>query len=160
MRKWTILLAFGVALVGALVLGRMSASGSTPPAAVRVPLAAGMPSWVKGYQLSLFRVTIPAHVKLPPHRHPGMSASYISSGLIDYTVYRGKVVVSRGAADGTQTVVRTIGPGETGAIPAGDWIVEYPGTWHAAANPTAKPTVVLQSTLLIAKLPVAIPVTP
>jgi quercetin dioxygenase-like cupin family protein len=159
-RKWTVILAFVVAVLGALALGRMSASGSTAPVAVRTPLAAGMPSWVKGYQLSLFRVTIPAHYKLAPHRHPGMTTAYISSGRIDYTVYRGKVVVSRGAADGTQTTVRTIGPGQTGAIPAGDWIVEYPGTWHSASNPTGKQAVVLQSTLLIAKQPVAIPVTP
>jgi quercetin dioxygenase-like cupin family protein len=148
-----------VAITGlAAFLGASRAS--TPPAPVRIPLAAGFPSFAPGRQLSLMRVEIPPHTSLAPHRHPGMQVAYVVSGTLSYTVYRGAVEVYRGLADGTQRLVRTIAAGRSGSIGPGEWLVESPGVWHAGGNRGSKPVVILLSALLAAKQPVAIPVNP
>jgi hypothetical protein len=134
--------------------------GSTPPAAVRIPLATGFPGFAPGRQLTLMRAEIPAGTTFAPHRHPGMQAAYIVSGTLGYTVYRGSVKVYRGVADGSQKLVRTISAGKSGSIGPGEWIVESPSLWHAGGNHGKKPVVVLIAALLSSNQPVAIPVKP
>jgi quercetin dioxygenase-like cupin family protein len=156
--RWRI--AALVVLVGLAVFLGTSRGSSTPPAAVRIPLATGFPSFAPGRQLTLMRVEIPAGTAFAPHRHPGMQVAYVVSGTLSYTVYRGTVKVYRGPADGTQSLVRTIAAGHSGSVGPGEWLVETPNLWHAGGNTTAKPVEILVAALLGSKQPVAIPVTP
>jgi quercetin dioxygenase-like cupin family protein len=156
--KWR-LVAVALALAGlGVFLG--TSRGSTPPAALRIPLATGFPSFAPGRQLTLMRVEIPAGTAFPPHRHPGMQIAYVSSGTLSYTVYRGSVKIYRGVADGSQKLVQTITPGHSGSITAGEWFVETPGLWHSGANRGKRTTVLLTAALLSSSQPVAIPVKP
>jgi quercetin dioxygenase-like cupin family protein len=158
--KWRLpAVALVLALAGlAVFLG--TSRGSAAPAAVRIPLATGFPSFAPGRQLTLMRAEIPAGTSFPAHRHPGMQVAYIVSGTLGYTVYRGSVKVYRGVADGSQKLVRTITAGHSGSIGAGDWIVESPGLWHAGGNHGTKPVSILIAALLSSGKPVAIPVKP
>jgi hypothetical protein len=149
-----------LALVGLAVFLGTSRGSSTPPTAVRIPLATGFPSFAPGRQLSLMRVEVPPGTAFAPHRHPGMQVAYVVKGTLSYTVYRGAVKVYKGPADGTQTLVETISAGHSGSIGAGEWLVETPEVWHAGGNKTKKPVEILLAALLSSKLPVAIPVKP
>jgi quercetin dioxygenase-like cupin family protein len=149
-----------LALTGLAVFLGTSRGGSTPPAAVRIPLATGFPSFTPGRQLTLMRVEIPAGTSFAPHRHPGMQVAYVVSGTLSYTVYRGSVRVYSGPADGSQKLVRTIAAGHSGSIGPGEWLVETPSVWHAGGNRGTKPVEILLAALLSSKLPVAIPVKP
>jgi hypothetical protein len=149
-----------LAACGALVVTVSAAPGSAPPKATRVDLASGMPSFARGYRLSLTRAVIPAGAAFPPHRHPGMQVSYIESGTLQFKVFRGAVKVYRGDANGSQRLVRTIRAGHTGLISRGQWIVENQFLWHQGANVGRTPVVILLSTLLRADKPPAIPVIP
>ena len=152
--------AAALAVAGLAVFLGTSRGASTPPAAVRIPLAAGLPSFAPGRQLSLMRVEIPAGTSFAPHRHPGMQVAYVVSGTLSYNVYRGSVRVYRGPADGSQTLVRTISAGHSGSIGPGEWLVETPSVWHAGGNRGTKPVEILLAALLSSKQPVAIPVKP
>ena len=156
--QWRVTAA--LALAGLAVFLGTSRGSSTPPAAVRIPLATGSPSFAPGRQLSLMRVEVPPGTAFAPHRHPGMQIAYVVSGTLTYRVYRGTVKVYRGRADGTQKLVRTISAGHSGSIEAGDWIVETPGLWHSGGNEGNQPVTILTAALLSSKLPVAIPVKP
>jgi hypothetical protein len=147
-------------LAGLAVFLGTSRGSSTPPAAVRIPLATGFPAFAPGRQLSLMRVEIPPGTSFAPHRHPGMQVAYVVSGTLSYTVYRGAVRVYKGPADGTQTLVKTIAAGHSGSIAPGEWLVETPDVWHAGGNRGRKPVEILLAALLSSKQPVAIPVTP
>jgi quercetin dioxygenase-like cupin family protein len=149
-----------LALTGLAVFLGTSRGGSAPPAAVRMPLATGFPSFAPGRQLTLMRVEIPAGTSFAPHRHPGMQVAYVVSGTLSYTVYRGSVKVYSGPADGSQKLVRTIAAGHSGSIGPGEWLVETPSVWHAGGNRGTKPVEILLAALLSSKLPVAIPVKP
>jgi quercetin dioxygenase-like cupin family protein len=159
-------LVVAAAVCGAFAAGALFAAGArTAPqraaaAATRTDLAAGLPSFVRGYRLALTRAVIPAGASFPPHRHPGMQAAYVQSGTLEYTVYRGVVKVYRGAADGSERLVRTIRKGETGSIAPGQWIVETPGLWHEGGNKGTKPVVILLASLLKRNAAAAIPVKP
>ena len=156
--RWRVVSA--LALAGLAVFLGTGRGSSTPPAAQRIPLATGAPSFAPGRQLSLMRVEIPPGTAFAPHRHPGMQLAYVVSGTLSYHVYRGTVKVYRGPADGTQTLVRTISAGHSGSIGAGEWIVETPSLWHSGGNDGTKPVTILTAALLSSKLPVAIPVKP
>jgi mannose-6-phosphate isomerase-like protein (cupin superfamily) len=156
--RWRV--AAALALAGLAVFLGTSRGSSTPPAAVRIPLATGFPSFAPGRQLTLMRVEVPPGTAFAPHRHPGMQVAYVVSGTLTYRVYRGAVKVYRGPADGTQKLVRTISAGHSGSIEAGDWIVETPSLWHSGGNEGKKPVTILTAALLSSKLPIAIPVKP
>jgi quercetin dioxygenase-like cupin family protein len=159
--SWTSPPVVVVVALAAVACALFATSARTaPPHATRVDLASGPPALAPGYQLSLKRATIPAKAAFPPHRHPGMQVAYVQAGTIRYTVYRGEVHVYRGNADGSQKVVRTISHDQTASIHAGEWIVETPSLWHAAANPGTTQAVILVSSLLRANQPGTIPVKP
>ena len=61
---------------------------------------------------------------IPLHHHTGTQVAYIDAGTLTYTVKTGSVPVYKGAADGTQKLVRRITAGAaigtaTGAINTG-----------------------------------------
>jgi quercetin dioxygenase-like cupin family protein len=160
-RVLTLLVAIAVtAGVTALVVAGRSASAASPPAAVRVDLAAGSPSFAPGYRLSLTEAIVPPGGAFPAHRHPGMQVAYIESGTLQFTVYRGKVNVFRGHPGASQKLVRVLRAGRAGSIRAGEWIIETPSLWHRGANVGRTRVVILLATLLRADKPPAIPVVP
>src|SRR3954447_7237345 len=153
-----LLLAIGaaVALAAAYAVG---ASGRPSAQAVRESLAQVVnPVGAKGRTLGLSRVTIPAHTALALHRHPGVQIAYIQSGTLTYTVKTGAVPVYHGAADQKPRLVRTVRAGHSGRVPAGDWVVERPGTIHFGANNGSRPLVILLATLFTDGGPPSIPV--
>ena len=97
------------------------ASGSLPPV-VRSVLAAANPSAAPDDNLELVRYTIQPGTALAVHRHPGTQLALVESGTLTYTVIEGEVTVHE--ADGG---TRLIGPGQTGMIAAGEWIMEHEG---------------------------------
>ena len=84
-----------------------------------------------------------------------MQLAFIESGTLTYTVISGAVEVH--ARDGT---TRTIGPGQTGTIGAGEWIAENEQIVHFGENSTDQPVMILASSLFMAGDPPAILVSP
>ncbi len=90
-----------LALLAALAVGAAAGAyataavrTTTPPAAVRIPLAMqNNPTGGKGRTLGLFKVTIPAGAQLALHYHPGTQVAYIASGELTYSVKKGSVTV-------------------------------------------------------------------
>jgi hypothetical protein len=80
-------------------------------------------------------------------RREGTQVAYIQAGVLTYTVKSGGVTVFSGPADNS-TIVRKIDAGRTGAIRAGQWIVEQPSTVHRAANKGKTKIVIYLATLL------------
>jgi quercetin dioxygenase-like cupin family protein len=126
-------------------------AGSLPPV-VRTVLASGIPDAAPSDRLELVRYVIQPGTTLVAHHHPGMQLALIESGTLTYTVLDGEVTVH--AADGT---TRSIGPGETGTIEAGEWIVEDESIHHYGKNAGSVPVVIVASSLLAADEPPAIP---
>jgi quercetin dioxygenase-like cupin family protein len=106
----------------------------------------------KGRTLGLSRVTIAPDAALDFHHHPGTQVSQVTRGTLTYWVRTGGVTVRRG-----DRVVRRIGPGQHGKIPAGDWIVEQPGTIHRGANLGNTRVVILIASLYRTGAPPSIP---
>ena len=101
----------------------------------------------KGRTLGLTRVVIPAGAQLAAHTHPGTEIARIERGTLTYTVDRkGTVPVYRGDV-GSARKLRTLRPGQTARLRAGDWIVEQPGMVHHAANNGGGRVVILLSSL-------------
>jgi quercetin dioxygenase-like cupin family protein len=132
----------------------------TPPQPTRTVLAQKVaPAGAPGRTLALSRVTIPAHTRLGLHRHPGTQIAYVQKGTLSYTVRTGVVTVYRGAADQDPQVVRRIGPGETGPVDTGEWVVEQPSDVHFGANDGDGTVRILLATLFKTGRPPSIPVT-
>lgn len=55
---------------------------------------------------------------------------------------------------------RTIGPGQTSQIAAGEWIAEHEGVVQFGENGGTVPVIILASSLLEGDQPAAIPVSP
>jgi hypothetical protein len=159
-RKALVVVAAGLAGCALFVATPGAAAPASPPQAVRVDLASGLPAFAPGYRLALTRAVIPAGGAFPPHRHPGMQVAYIQSGTLHFTVFRGVVKVYRGNADGSERLVRTLTAGQAGSIVQGEWLVETPAVWHQGANRGHKAVVILLATLLRAHEAPAIPVKP
>lgn len=106
----------------------------------------------KGRTLGLSRVTIAPGAALDFHHHPGTQVSQVTRGTLTYWVRTGGVTVRRG-----DRVVRTIRAGQHGKIPAGDWIVEQPGTIHRGANRGRTQVVILIASLYRTGAPPSIP---
>ncbi|MEZ5123609.1 MAG: cupin domain-containing protein [Solirubrobacterales bacterium] len=121
--------------------------------------AAKDPAGAQGRTLGLTRVTIPAGVSLAPHTHPGVQVSRIVRGTLTYTVdRRGSVPVYRGDAASARRL-RTLHPGQTARLRAGDWIVEPQGMVHHAANQGTSRVVILLSSLYRTGAPASSPAT-
>jgi len=136
------------------------AAARTKAAPQRFDLAAGFPSFARGYQLSLTTAIIPPGAGFPPHRHPGMQVSYVERGTLQFTVYRSHVDVFSGTPGESQKLVRVIRAGQTGYIRAHQWIIETPSLWHRGANVGRTRVVIRLATLLRKGEPAAIPVKP
>src|SRR5215212_8598547 len=95
---------YAVALIALLAVA-FGISGTVSRAqnatATREVLVTGKPLAAPGQLLQLQRVTIPAHVKLPVHIHPGMQAAWISSGELSYNIVHGSAAVTRAPVNGT-----------------------------------------------------------
>lgn len=111
-----------------------------------------------GRELTLTRVRVPAGAQLPPHRHLGTQVARIAKGTLTYTVLKGSVTVCRGAADGSEKVVRKIRAGQTGKIRTGQWIVEQPNVHHRARNDGPGPVIIYLATLFPRGAPPSVPV--
>ena len=144
-------------LTTAVIIGGCSGgppTASVPPV-VREVLAAGDPMAAPGQKLELVRYTIQPGTALNAHRHPGVQLAYVESGTLTYTVIEGTVTVHH--VDGGS---RSIGPGETARIEAGEWIAEDEVIVHFGENAGTEVVVILASSLLDAAEPPAIPVSP
>jgi len=152
-------------LVGALVITLLLAAAASAYAATagagtsaRAPITRDVlaqainPAGAPGRTLALSRVTIAPGQALDLHHHPGTQASQVSRGTLTYWVKKGSVTVRRG-----ERVVRRIGPGQHGQIPAGDWIAESPGTIHRGANLGTTPVVILIASLFKTGSPASLP---
>lgn len=155
-----LLLAIALAAVLGGLVERRVASAASAPKAQRIDLAAGYPSFARGYRLSLTEALLPLGAGFPPHRHPGMQVAYVQSGTLQYTVFQGRVKIFRGHPGSSQKLVRVLRAGQTGSIRAGQWIIETPSLHHEGANVGRKRVVILLATLLRSTEPPAIPVTP
>jgi quercetin dioxygenase-like cupin family protein len=150
--------SLALAAIGLASLGVISAAvGASAPIAKRELVGAyANPVGATGRTLGLSIVTIPTGVKLALHYHEGTQVAYVQSGVLLYSVKAGHVRVMSGLADQSPKVVRTIGPGQTGAITAGEWIVEQPSVIHTAQAKAR--VVVLLASLLRNGAPAATPV--
>jgi quercetin dioxygenase-like cupin family protein len=141
---------------GALATAALRA---TPKPVQRIPLAqADSPAGGKGRTLGLSKVLIPAGAAISLHHHPGTQVAYLASGMLTYSVRKGGVTLMSGTPGESPKIVRRIGPGETGEIPTGDWIVEQPSTTHSAVNRSGETIVIYLATLFPIGSPAAIPV--
>ncbi|MFL5862902.1 MAG: cupin domain-containing protein [Solirubrobacteraceae bacterium] len=148
------------AVAGGVVQMGGAASASSVPQPRRIDLAAGYPSFARGYRLSLTEAVLPPGAGFPAHRHPGMQVAYVQSGTLQYTVFRGRLKIFRGHPGSSQKLVGVLRAGQTGSIRAGEWIVETPSLHHRGANTGHKRVVILLATLLRSDEPPAIPVAP
>lgn len=148
------------ALLGGLIEAARASSVASAPQAQRIDLAAGYPSFARGYRLSLTKAILPPGAAFPPHRHPGMQVAYVESGTLQYTVFRGKVRIFKGQPGKTQKLVRVLRAGQTGSIKTGQWLIETPTLHHQGTNVGHRRVVILLAALLRSDEPPAIPVTP
>ena len=141
-----ILAAIGLLAIGVAVGQVIAKSGKST--VTRTALAQSTKvRGASGRTLGLSRVTIPVGGRIALHHHQGTQVSYIQAGVLTYTVKSGGVTVMSGPAD-NPSVVRKINAGQTGAIRAGQWIVEQPSTVHRAANKGETKIVIYLATLL------------
>ena len=146
--RLTLALTAAAALLLAAGAYAAGAASRQAPAATRVALAQAVdPTGAKGRTLGLSRVRITARTTLDLHRHPGTQVAYIERGTLTYTVRDGAVEVFRGAADANPQRVRTVRPGQTGRVRAGEWVVERPRDVHVGSNRGDRPVVILLATL-------------
>jgi quercetin dioxygenase-like cupin family protein len=154
-RLTLILSAIGLLAIGVVVGQVIAQSGGST--VTRTSLAqSSKVRGVSGRTLGLSRVTIPVGGNIALHHHQGTQVSYIQAGVLTYTVKSGGVTVMTGPANNA-TVVRKIDAGQTGAIRAGQWIVEQPSTIHRAANKGNAKIVIYLATLLKKGAPPATP---
>lgn len=151
-RAWlVVLLAVPLLLAGLAGVAAQDATPGTPvpPAVERDVLAEGTPAAAPEDALQLVQYTIPPHIRLPAHTHPGMQVSTVESGTLLYTVVEGEASLTR--ADGTVEVI-TPASGEV-AIEAGDALVEPAGMVHFGRNGADEPIVLLTASLFEADEP-------
>jgi quercetin dioxygenase-like cupin family protein len=156
LRAWLVLSLAATLLLAGLAgaAARDATPAATPeaPAVVREVLAEGTPAAAPADALQLVRYTIPPHIQLPAHTHPGMQVSTVESGTLLYTVVEGEAWLTR--ADGTTETI-TPASGEV-AIEPGDALVEPGGMVHFGRNGGDEPIVLITASLLEADEPPAI----
>jgi quercetin dioxygenase-like cupin family protein len=161
MTRRTILAALcALVAVGGLSAYAGAQMAGDPQPVVREALAQDVnPRGAKGQTLGLSRVDVAPGGQLALHRHPGTQIARIERGVLTYTVVSGgSVNVWRGNPEVKAAKVRTVRPGQTAPIRAGQWIVEKPGTIHRAANRGKQKIVLYVATLFRNGEPPAIPV--
>jgi quercetin dioxygenase-like cupin family protein len=140
------LLAVGFGFSGAV--SRAQNAGAT-----REVLVTGQPAAAPGKLLQLQRVTIPAHVKLPVHIHPGMQAAWVSSGTLHYTIVQGEALITRAPVNGTPSPTESFTDGSETDLHPGDTVVETEGLVHFAENGTDEPIEIFIASLLTEGMP-------
>lgn len=149
-----------VALGGGAGAGAAGGGKSAPPEATREILVQTQPAQAPGYELYLYRVTIPPGATIAPHTHPGTQTASIEQGVLVYTLISGTADVTRAQADGQPgTTPETVTGPATVKLRTGDSVVENPQLVHEAANKGKKPVVILLSSLLTAGAPLSEPAT-
>lgn len=147
---------YAVALLALLAVG-FGFSGATSRAqnagAIREVLVTGKPAAAPGKLLELQRVTIPAHVKLPVHMHPGMQAAWIASGTLHYTIVHGEAQITRAPVGGTPSPPESFTDGSETDLHPGDAVVEKEGLIHYAENQTDAPVEIFIASLLTQGMP-------
>ena len=121
----------------------------------REVMSMGQPKEAPGYNLELFKLTIPPRTKLPPHIHPGTQTERIEAGTLTFTVIQGTAYLTR--RDGTKESVEA---GQTVRIHAGDQLTEPNGLVHYGENETDNPVVLYTAALLEDGKPKAILIKP
>lgn len=148
-RRLLIPLTLVVALTVGTLLPAAFGDSAKAPTAIRSALAqTSAVQGAPGRTMVLSRVVVEPGAKLATHHHLGTQISRVQSGVLTYTVRRGVAVVRKGESEGSPTIVRRIGAGQTVRIPAGEWIVEQPSDIHEAANRGSAPVVIYLATLL------------
>lgn len=155
--------AIAAALTVGIALGALlpAAFGKTEAAPMAIRNALAQTDRVQGAPgrtMVLSRVVVQPGAKLATHHHLGTQIARVQSGVLHYTVRQGSAVVRRGESDQDPTLVRKIEAGQTGAIRAGQWIVEQPSDVHEAANRGTTPVVLYLATLLKDGAPPSTPV--
>lgn len=117
-------------------------------------LGRAQPVDVPNPELALGRVTIMPGAAIPVHHHPGTQIGAVVQGTLTYTVFTGTVDWVRAGAPETPTYA--IPAGETVQIPAGDVLIEAPGSIHQGRNDDTVPVVIYLSTLFPTGAPRAI----
>lgn len=133
--------------------GALAVNAATPAAGgavVRDVLSQGEPAAAPGQILQLVRFTIPAHLKLPVHSHPGMQTAWLVEGELQYTVVSGgpATIVRAGSAEGTPGPAETLLAGSSTIFHPGDSWTEPAGMVHFAENVGNEPVVILVASLL------------
>ena len=160
-RPRRLLLALGLALpvgLGALLPGAFAGPAPVAPvirnALAQTEAVQGAPKRT----MVLSRVKVEPGAQLATHHHLGTQISRVTAGVLTYTVRRGSAVLYRGDAEKNAQFVRTIKPGQTARIHAGEWLVEQPSDIHEAANRGSVPVVIYLATLLKTGSPPSTPV--
>src|SRR5262249_13058035 len=122
-------------------------TASEPVTVTREPLAsAGHPRGAVGKTLGLARVTGVPGATLPLHHHPGTQIGYVDSGILTYTVEKGRARLMAGTGDAPR-LVRVIHAGQTARVHPGQWLIEQPTDHHHAQNKGTVPVVIYLATL-------------
>ncbi|MDQ3696387.1 MAG: cupin domain-containing protein [Chloroflexota bacterium] len=149
----SLVLSLSLASVPVVVANQHATPANGTPAAtttvVREVLVESEPATAPGELFQLVRYTIPAHLTLPAHTHPGIQMNTIEAGTLTYSVVAaGEIQVTR--ANGAD---ETFGPGESTTFAVGDSFVEPAGIVHHGANLTSEPVRILTASLLAANEP-------
>jgi len=86
-------------------------------------------------QISVLKIIIPPHSKLPWHKHPCINAGYVASGVL--------TVVAEG--------------GEKKTLRAGDALIELVDKWHYGRNDGAEPVTIIVVYAGSPGVPLAVP---
>lgn len=133
-RSRHLLLALGLAAVGALAAG--SVGGAAPPERqpVTLPCATnafiqvfgrGAPTSAEGQSLVLARVTFEPGGGIGPHTHPGTLVQTVESGTLGFTLLEeGEMAVMRAGETGTPAAAEPLSVGQAVELRPGDWFVE------------------------------------
>jgi quercetin dioxygenase-like cupin family protein len=156
----------GLVVVACVAFGAGAGAGAAgggkdaPPEATREILVQTQPAQAPGYELYLYRVTVPPGATIAPHTHPGTQAASIQRGVLTYTLISGSADVTRAQADGQPgTAPETVSGPTTVKLRRNDSVVENPQLVHEAANRGKQPVVILLSALLTAGAPLSEPAT-
>jgi quercetin dioxygenase-like cupin family protein len=148
------LLASGVGI--GVAVSAVAADDPAPVVVTRQSLAeVTSPPGAPQRTLGLSKFVVMPGTKLASHHHPGQQLGYIAEGALTYTVESGSATIMKGPGDDA-TVVRTIRPGQTARVRAGQWLVEEQGEVHHARNNGTLPIVIYVATLFRTGAPAAI----
>jgi quercetin dioxygenase-like cupin family protein len=150
-----VVIAAAAAALCLAAAGSVRADGDAPAAVAVTSLGPIQPENAPGQALYLLRYTIAPGTRLPLHHHEGTQIGLVTSGELTYHVESGEVPVFRTEAAGKAALVRTVRPGETARISAGQWVVEEPEDRHWGANDGTEPLEIVTSALLRDGAPLA-----